>query len=191
MTTPNVAFVDETNVRLNDADPEGTTRPDRPSPNARKILMNARFLFATTLGLAVASSWALADEAPVSRAAVAAEAQQATHAGTLHRTDYDDELAARPTTGSTVSRSAVIAAMNTPRDPRIVGPLRSRTYNPFGTETLRYPMYSRSEVKAAVLEARAEHTLRPAGEAGDLDVAAAPRREAPAILVGRLHRTGS
>jgi len=155
-----------------------------------RTVMNSKFLFATTLGLALASSWALADEG-TTRAAVVADTQQAARAGKLHRTDYDDELAARPAAGSTVSRQQVVAALKAPADPRIVGPLRNRTYNPYGTETMREPIYDRADVKADVLEARAAHTLRPAGEAGDMDVAAAPRRELPAFLAARRQRSGS
>jgi hypothetical protein len=156
-----------------------------------RTVMNSKFLFATTLGLALASSWALADEGSPTRAAVVADTQQAARAGKLHRTDYDDELASRPAAGSTVSREQVVAALKAPADPRIVGPLRSRNYNPYGTETMREPIYNRADVKADVLEARAAHTLRPAGEAGDMDVAAAPRRELPAFLAARRQRSGS
>jgi hypothetical protein len=80
--------------------------------------------------------------------------------------------------------------LKAPANPRLVGPLRNRTYNPSGTETMREPIYARSDVKAEVLEARTEHTLRPAGEAGDLYIAATPRREAPAFLAARSKRSG-
>jgi hypothetical protein len=156
-----------------------------------RIAMNTKLLFATTMALAAASTCALADQAPVSRAAVTADTQQAARAGKLHRTDYDDELAARPAPGSQTTRKDVVAKLKAPRDARIVGPLRSGSYNPWGTETMRDPIYARAEVKAEVLEARAEHTLRPAGEAGDLQLASAPRREVPAFLAGRLKRSGS
>jgi hypothetical protein len=153
--------------------------------------MNTKLLFSATMALAVASTCALAQEASVSRAAVIADYQQAARAGKLHRTDYDDELAARPAPGSQATREAVIAKLKAPRDARIVGPLRSGTYNPFGTETMRAPIYARTEVKAEVLEARAEHTLRPAGAAGDLDVQSTPRRPAPAFLASRVKRSGT
>ena len=45
-----------------------------------RTVMNSKFLFATTLGLALASSWALADEG-TTRAAVVADTQQAARAG--------------------------------------------------------------------------------------------------------------
>ena len=153
--------------------------------------MHAKLLFLSTIGLAVASPWALADETPVTRSAVIADYQQAARAGKLHRTDWDDELAARPASGSQITREQVVAGLKSPTDPRLVGPLRSRTYNPFGTELMGDPVYTRDEVKAGVLQARAENTLRPAGEAGDQYVAASPRREAPGFLAGRLRRSGS
>ena len=154
--------------------------------------MNAKHILAATMGLALASSLSLAEEAPVTRAAVIADYQQAARAGQLHRNDYADELASRPPQGSSqVAREQVVAQLKSPTDARLVGPLRNRTYNPFGTELMQDPIYTRAEVKADVLQARSEHALRPAGEAGDLPVAAAPRREAPAFLAGRLTRHGS
>lgn len=153
--------------------------------------MNAKLLFVTTIGLAIASPWALADETPLTRAAVIADYQQAARAGKLHRTDWDDELAARPAATSQVTREQVVAGLKAPTDPRLVGPLRSRTYNPFGTELMGDPVYTRDEVKAAVLQARAENTLRPAGEAGDVYVATTPRRDLPGFLAGLIRRNGS
>ena len=150
--------------------------------------MNAKLLFATTMVLALASSLALADEAPITRAAVIADYQQAARAGQLHRNDYYDELVSRPAPESQVARAQVLAELKAPRDPRLVGPLLNRNYNQFGTELMREPIYSRADVKADVLQARIEHTLRPAGEAGDLYVEATPRREVPAFLARRMHR---
>ena len=144
--------------------------------------MNTKFLYATTLGLALASPWAAADGASPSRAAVIAEYQQAVHHGTLHRSDWDDELASRPVAGSSVARDQVIAALKAPRDPRVLGPLSSKTYNPYGAEILRTPSVSRAEVKSEVLEARADGTLRPAGEAESPFVTAHAPRKAPSLL---------
>jgi len=144
--------------------------------------MNNKLLFTATVGLALASSCALADEAPATRAAVIADYQQAAHNGTLHRTDYDDELAARPAAGSSVGRDQVVAALKAPADPRLVGPMRSRNYNPYGTEILRAPAVSRAEVKSEVLEARAEGTLRPAGEAESPVVTAHAPRQTPSLF---------
>jgi len=84
----------------------------------------------------------------------------------------------------------VNAKLKAASDQRLVGPLRSRTYNQFGTEPMRAPIHTRAEVKAEVLEARTEHTLRPAGEAVDFSIAATPRRESPAFFAARLSRRG-
>jgi len=159
-------------------------------PMLERIFMNAKLLFAATMGVALASPWVMADETATTREAVIADYQQAARAGQLHRTDYADELASRPAATSQVSREEVIAKLKAPADPRLVGPLRSKSYNQFGTELMRDPVYSRAEVKSEVLEARAEHTLRPAGEAGDQYVAEAPRREAPRFLAGSPRRNG-
>ena len=82
--------------------------------------MNAKLLFLATIGLAVASPWALADETPVTRSAVIADYQQAARAGKLHRTDWDDELAARPASSSQITREQVVAGFKSPTDPRLV-----------------------------------------------------------------------
>jgi len=147
-----------------------------------RTVMNTKLLYATTLGLALASSWALADEAPPSRASVNAEYQQAARSGTLHRTDWDDELASRPAAGSSVARDQVVAALKAPADPKLVGPLRNKTYNGYGTEIMRAPAVSRAEVKSQVLDARADGTLRPAGEAESPVVTARAPRRAPSLL---------
>ena len=153
--------------------------------------MNAKLLISTSMGLALASSLALAEEAPITRAAVITDYQQAARAGQLHRNDYADELASRPPQGSHVMRERVVAELKSPTDPRLVGPLRNRTYNQFGTELMDNPIYTRAEVKADVLQARSEHALRPAGESDDLPVAATRRREVPSFLAGRLTRPGN
>ena len=125
-------------------------------------------LVVATIGLALAASSTLASEAPASRAAVKAEFQQAQHAGKLHCTDYYDELASRPAPGTQTTRPEVVARLKAPRDPRLVGPLRSGTYNPFGTDLMRTPIYTRTEIKEDVLRARAQHALHPAGEAAEI-----------------------
>jgi hypothetical protein len=152
--------------------------------------MNAKLLFAATVSLALIGPLAMADDTPATAKAVTIDSQKASGAATLHHTDYDDELAARPTPGSQVKRDAVLAALKTPADRRLVGPLRSRTYNAYGIEIMREPTYSRAEVKTEVLEARAGHALRPAGEAVDQSGIAAPGGDAPRVVVRRLHSSG-
>ena len=144
--------------------------------------MNSKFLYAATVGLALASSYAFADEAPLGRADGIAQAQQAARSGTPHRTDWDDELAARPAAGSSVARDQVLAALKAPADARLVGPLRNKTYNPYGTEAMRAPVVSRAEVKSQVLAARADGTLRPAGEAESPVVVAHAPRPVPSLF---------
>jgi hypothetical protein len=144
--------------------------------------MNTKLLCTAAVGLALASSYALADEAPLGRADASAETQQATRIGLLRRTDWDDELAARPVARSSVARSQVVATLHAPADPRLVGPLRNRTYNPYGTEAMRAPVASRAEVRSQVLEARADGTLRPAGEAESPFVVAHSPRQVPSLF---------
>jgi hypothetical protein len=150
--------------------------------------MNAKLLFAATLSLTLISPLATAVDTPAVRNAV--QVQQAVGASKLHHTDYDDELASRPASDSQVTRAEVRAALKAPTDPRLVGPLRSRTYNAYGAEILRGPAYRRAEIKSEVIEARAQHSLRPAGEAVEQSMTAAPPREAPRFLARRLHSSG-
>lgn len=152
--------------------------------------MNAKLLFAVTASLALVSPLAMADDTAAPGKAVTIDSQKAFGAARLHHTDYDDELAARPTPESQVNRDAVLAALKTPADRRLIGPLRSKTYNAYGTETMREPTYSRAEVKSEVLEARAHHALRPAGEAVDQPGTAAPGGDEPRYVVRRLHSSG-
>ena len=144
--------------------------------------MNTKLLYAATVGLALASSYALADDAAVGRADGIAQPRQAATSATPHRTDWDDELAARPAAGPSIARDKVLAALKAPADPRLVGPLRNRSYNPYGTETMRAPAVSRAEVQTQVLEARADGTLRPAGEAESPVVVAHAARRVPSLL---------
>jgi hypothetical protein len=123
--------------------------------------MNARLLFAATLSLAVASSLAYGGEAPpLSREQVRADYRQAVASGTLQSHDYD--FGAHDFEGkSTKTRAEVIADMNAAREANtLVGPMRNRTYNPGGTETLRPPTVARSGVKTAVTAALRDGSLR-------------------------------
>jgi hypothetical protein len=125
--------------------------------------MNARLLYAATIALAVASTAALADEtgAPT-REQVIADYQQAAQAGTLHRNDYADELASRAAPAVVRPREDVVAELGRAHADRarLKGPLANRTYNPAGTEVLRPLTFARADVKAEVLAARADGTLR-------------------------------
>ena len=96
--------------------------------------MNAKLLFIATVAVSLASTLAMADEAPRTRTQVIAELNQAAANGTLQRTDYDFDKV--PATVSTKSREQVTAELAAARRPN---PLlvsqsdRSRNYNQFGT----------------------------------------------------------
>ncbi len=112
--------------------------------------MNAKLLYAATTVLALASSLAFAGEngqQPLTRAEVNKAWNQAAADGTLRKNDYDYD--AQDVKGtSTKTRDDVVAEMRVPRDPALVGPLRNRTYNPGGMETLRVSTLPRADVKA-------------------------------------------
>ena len=122
--------------------------------------MNAKILYAATVALALASSLAAAQESqPLTRAEVNKAWAQAAADGTLRKNDYDYDV--NDFKGpSSVSRAQVIAEMKLPRDPALIGPLRNRTYNPGGMENLRVSTLPREQVKAEVITARREGTLR-------------------------------
>ena len=123
--------------------------------------MNAKLLFTATLALAFAfaGSLALADESKsLSRADVVAAYQRAVADGTLKKTDYDfDKPDFR---GPVRSRDAVIAELSTPAPSVLLGPLKSRTYNPYGSELSRPSTTDRARVRSDVLSAMRDGTLR-------------------------------
>ena len=123
--------------------------------------MNAKFLYAATVAFALASSLAVAGEnQPLTRAAVVADYNQAAAAGTLRKNDYDYD-AHDFSVPSTRTRDQVLAEMKTSRpNPALIGPMRNRSYNQFGMETLRPPIVARAEVKADVVAAMRDGTLR-------------------------------
>ena len=123
--------------------------------------MNPKILFAGTVALALVSSLALAQEAqPLSRAQVFAEYSRAAADGTLHRTDYDD-VARGSAAASTRTRADVVAAMAAARNANtLVGPMRNRTYNAYGTEMLRPSTVTRKEVDTQVAGAVHDGNLR-------------------------------
>jgi len=153
--------------------------------------MNAKLLYVATTVLALASSLAFAgDNEPLTRAEVNKAWSQAAADGTLRKNDYDyDTLDFKG--GSTKTRAEVLAEMRAPRDPALVGPLRNRTYNPGGMETLRVSTLPRAEVKAGVIAAIREGTLRRTDYDDEIVVARAARR-APArtpapVVAGATH----
>ena len=140
--------------------------------------MNAKLLYVATTVLALASSLAFAGEndvQPLTRAEVKKAWSQAAVDGTLRKNDYDyDALDFKGT--STKTRAEVLAEMRAPRDPALIGPLRSRSYNPGGMETLRVSTLPRAEVKAGVIAAIREGTLRHTDYDDEIVVARAARR---------------
>lgn len=123
--------------------------------------MNARFLYAATVAFALASTLAMADETkPLTRTEVVAQFHDAAAHGALRKSDYDfDRLDTVP--GPARARDQVIAETAAARSNQaLLGPLRNRSYNPYGDAMLRPSTLARAEVKAEVLAARHDGTLR-------------------------------
>ena len=148
--------------------------------------MNAKILYAATIALAVASSLAAAEEVqPLTRAEVNKDWAQAAADGTLRKNDYDFDVADAKG-GSTKSRAEVVAELKVPRHPALVGPLANRTYNPGGLEALRVSTLPRAEVKADVLAAVRNGTLRRTDYDDEVQhaVRRAPARSATPVVAG-------
>lgn len=124
--------------------------------------MNSKLLYAATIAVSLISTIAMADEAPLTRAQVNAETQQALANGTLQRTDYDTGSYRQPALTSNLTRQQVAVELAQARTARkaLVGPDANRTYNPFGTQVLETSTLARSEVKSEVLAAAAAGTLQ-------------------------------
>ena len=157
--------------------------------------MNARILYAATTLLALASSLAFAGEnvPPLTRAEVNKAWSQAAADGTLRRNDYDYDAHDFKGT-STQTRAEVVAGLRAPRDPLLVGPLRNRSYNPGGTETLRVSTLPRADVKAGVIAAIREGTLRRTDYDDEIVARAvrrAPVRTPAPVLAGAGVASGS
>ena len=127
--------------------------------------MNAKLLFAATVAISAlatfASSTVLADEinAPLTRAQVTAQLEQARADGTLQKTDYDFNHASRAQ-GAALSRAEVVATLTVKPSALLADTsARSRLYNPFGTELIQASTVTRAAVKAETLEAVANGTL--------------------------------
>ena len=124
--------------------------------------MNAKFLFAATVAVSLASTLAMAaDQAPSTREQVVSELNQAAANGTLQKTDYDYERADRAAVSSKTREQVAseLAASKRP-NPLIVSLSdKSRNYNPFGTELKRPSVVDRAQVKADVAQALRDGTL--------------------------------
>jgi hypothetical protein len=123
--------------------------------------MNAKLLFVSTVALALASTFAMADDTrTLTRAQVVAEYQHSAADGSLHRTDYDFD-AHEYGKASTQTREKVLADMASSRKANtLLGPLRNRTYNPYGMDVQHPSTMTRDEVKTSVVEAMRDGTLR-------------------------------
>ena len=123
--------------------------------------MNAKLLFAATVALSIASSYAMADPSnqALSRDQVVSELQQAAANGTLRKTDYDDGIT-QSTGGAALSRSTVVAELAASlAAPKLLGPLGNRTFNQNSSELLKPSVVSRAQVNDDVQEAIATGTL--------------------------------
>lgn len=124
--------------------------------------MNAKILFAATVAVSLASTWAMAaDQTPLTREQVVSELNQAATNGTLQKTDYDyaraDSAAVSSKTREQVAGE--LAAARQP-NPLIVSLSdKSRNYNPFGTELKRPSVVERAQVKAEVVQALRDGSL--------------------------------
>lgn len=152
--------------------------------------MNAKLLYAATVGLALASSFAWADPArSLSRDEVVAQYNQALASHTLRKTDYDYDLADRAVTPS-LSRAEVVAELARARTATpLQGPLRSRSYNPYGRELLQASDVTRAEVKADVLLARQDGTLHRTEHDDDQVFAARPASRVARPILATAPRT--
>jgi hypothetical protein len=124
--------------------------------------MNAKLLFAATVAVSAlatfASTTVLAEEvnAPLTRAQVTAQFEQARAAGTLQKTDYDFYAADRAVS-STRSRADVVAELAAAKpNPAWVDHNSSFDANPFAAERPFGSTVTRAQVKAETLDAIAK-----------------------------------
>ena len=124
--------------------------------------MNSKFLYAATLVVALVSTLAMADEAPVTRARVTADLQRAIADGTLQRTDYGyGSYRQNQATASAATRAQVGIELDQAKAARqtLIGPDANRNYNPYGTQIHAVSTRARAQVKNDVRQAAANGTL--------------------------------
>ena len=132
--------------------------------------MNAKLLFAATLTLAIASSFAQAADTttPLTRADVKADVQRAIANGTLPRTEYGLSYGARDAVGpSTTTRSQVVAELQAAQRAAGYRATLASDYNSYPADLNRASTVTRAEVKAEVAQAIADGTLPVSDYAGD------------------------
>ena len=124
--------------------------------------MNAKLLFVATVAISLASTLAMAaDQAPVTRAQVISDLNQATANGTLQKTDYDYNRAdhAAVLSKSREQVASELAAAKRPNPMYANTSDKSRSYNQFGTELLRPTVADRAQVNAEVTQAVSDGTM--------------------------------
>jgi Domain of unknown function (DUF4148) len=143
----------------------------------RKQIMNSKLLYAATVAVSLLSlsTFAMAQDAPLTREQVKAEFAKAAADGTLQRSDYD--ALKTPASTSPKSRSQILAELSQDKAERstLKGPDADRNYNPVGVAIYRTSVLSRAEVVAEVQQARADGTL----QRNDYEDAAQLARSAP------------
>lgn len=124
--------------------------------------MNSKLLYAATIAVSLISTVAMADEAPLTRAQVTADLNQAIATRTLQRTDYDTTPNVVANTVSNLTRADVAAdlAANQAARKVLLGSDANRNYNVYGTAIFDRSTLSRAEVKNEVLAAAAAGTLQ-------------------------------
>ena len=155
--------------------------------------MNAKLLFAATVALAIASSFAQAadNHTPLTRADVKAEVQRAIADHTLPRTEYslshDMTYGARSAIGaSRTTRSQVVAELQAAQRTGGYRAVLASDFNIYPTEQNRVSTVTRAQVKAEVAQAMADGSLPASDYAGDPQLA---RPHARAVAVSRASAT--
>ena len=113
--------------------------------------MNAKLLFVATVAVSLASTLAMAaDPAPMTRAQVIGDLNQAAANGTLQKTDYDYNRADHAALSSKTREQVAseLAAAKRPNPMYANTSDKSRSYNQFGTELLRPTVADRAQVNA-------------------------------------------
>jgi hypothetical protein len=162
--TPKVRCIDER--ELTEVGQDGTQQQSPPCPETSTepighLIMNSKLLFAATVAVSLLSTVAVADAAPLTRAQVTADLNQAIASHTLQRTDYDTDRHDVVAT-SDRTRADVVADLAAAKAARkvLVGPYANRTFNSDGTAIFAQSTLTRAEVKAEVLQAAAAGTLQ-------------------------------
>jgi hypothetical protein len=185
---------------LTEAGQDGVSTPPGPEQlptlRSKEMTMNAKLLFAATVAVSAlatfASTTVLADEiqAPLTRAQVTAQFEQARADGTLQRTDYDGYNADRAVR-STRSRADVLAELAAAKlNPAWVDHNSSFDANPFAFERPFASTVTRAQVKAETREAVAKGTI-PRNDHEYEQAALAQGRSAPVgkPILARLFRS--